>query len=65
MEKFKNYLDIIIEVAGWKKPNSVVLDLCFLNDIDRIAQEYGYTTTRFGEHENKRVIMFEKSEKDK
>jgi|WetSurSiteA1Bulk_404760.scaffolds.fasta_scaffold44913_4 hypothetical protein len=59
-EKFENYVKILLETVTWKKPDSVAPVLDFLNDIDKIAQNYGYKAKGFGEHEEKRIIMFEK-----
>jgi hypothetical protein len=60
IEKFHNYADIIIEGSFWKRPDTIVLELDFLNDIDKVAKKYGYQAVSYGEHEDKRIIKFEK-----
>ena len=59
-EKFENYVEILLETIHWKKPNNPVPVLDFLNDIDEVAQKYGYKAESFGEHANRRAVMFEK-----
>lgn len=60
MEKFRKYVDIVIEGSFWKRPDTITLELDFINDIDKVAQKYGYTAVTFGENEDKRIIKFEK-----
>jgi hypothetical protein len=47
-EKFENYVEILLETIHWKKPNNPSPVLDFLNDIDEVAQKYGYKAKSFG-----------------
>lgn len=60
MEKFRKYVEIVVEGSFWKRPDTITLELNFINDIDKVAQKYGYTAITFGENEDKRIIKFEK-----
>jgi len=64
INNFENYVNILLESVGWKYPTDNSLPLEFLNDIDKIAQKYGYSAVAFGEHENDRVIKFRKTKEN-